>query len=128
MRLLIAVAVAALVSSLAPVTVQAQSVPVIGYHRNYRWDWDIDWLKQTGGFRDDYPYDPSLFYYTLPSRARSFALHPYTRDQYYQYYHDVPPPPGYEDSQVTRQEAYSCGNYSFMRIDRVPPYGYRCQK
>ena len=91
------------------------------------YDWDTDWLQQThGGFINTYPYDSSTFYQTLPSNAKSFALHPYTRNTYYQYYHDVPAPPGYE-SPMSNQDISSCSNYTFKRAAMVPPFGYRCQ-
>jgi len=67
------------------------------------------------------------FYYTLPSRSKSSALHPYFRNTYYQYYHELPPPPG-AIMPLTWREAYDCGNYSFMRPNRVMPYGFKCQK
>ncbi|MDD4628021.1 MAG: hypothetical protein PHE68_01345 [Candidatus Peribacteraceae bacterium] len=90
------------------------------------WQRDNAWLRQSnGGFASDYPYDAGLFYYTLPSRSRSFALHSYTRNNYYKYYHTLPPPQGYKP-QMTPQEAHDCGNYSFMRPNNVPPYGYKC--
>jgi hypothetical protein len=101
--------------------------PAEALSSRYRWDWDIEWLRETqGGFADEYLYDPSLFYYTLPSRARSFALHPYHRQNYYKTYHIFPPPPDYEQ-QLTPQELAACGNYTFSRPDRVPPFGYECR-
>ncbi|MDD5751652.1 MAG: hypothetical protein PHS73_04000 [Candidatus Peribacteraceae bacterium] len=94
----------------------------------YKWRIDNQWLTQSqGGFGDAYSYDTGLFYYTLPSRSQASALHPYFRSTYYQYYHDLPPPPSYQ-SPVTWQEARDCGNYSYMRPNRVTPYGYRCTK
>ena len=93
-----------------------------------QWSIDNEWVTETnGGFGDVYPYDSTLFYYTLPSRSQASALHPYFRNNYYQYYHDVPPPSGYE-APMTWQEARSCGNYSFKRPNRVTPYGYQCKK
>jgi hypothetical protein len=92
-----------------------------------QWQMDNAWLQQTnGGFAHDYPYDAGLFYSTLPSRSKSFALHSFTRNTYYKYYHILPPPSGYEP-QMTPQTAHDCGNYSFMRPNNVPPYGYKCQ-
>jgi len=93
----------------------------------HQWQMDDAWLRQTnGGFAYDYPFDSQLFYYTLPSHSKSFALHSFTRNSYYKYYHTFPPPAGYEP-QMTPQEAHDCGNYSFLRPNNVPPYGYRCQ-
>ena len=103
------------------------ALPAHATSTNYRYDWDIDWLKQTnGGFADEYFYDPTLFYYTLPSRARSFALHSYHRQNYYKTFRSLPPPPNYAP-QPTPQELAACGNYTFSRPDRVPPYGYECR-
>lgn len=91
------------------------------------YDWDTEWLQQTrGGFAYTYPYDAGMFYQTLPSRAASFALHPYTRNTYYQYYHDNPAPSGYI-SPTSNQDVSSCSNYSFRRSEMVPPYGYKCR-
>jgi len=104
------------------------ALPVQASSPNYRTDWDIEWLKQTnGGFASDYFYDPTMFYYTLPSRAKSFALHSYTRQSYYKTFHNLPPPPNYQPV-PTPQQLAACGNYTFSRPDRVPPFGYQCQK
>lgn len=112
---------AILVSSLLSAT------PAQAISSNYRYDWDYEWLQQTnGGFSNDYFYDPTLFYYTLPSRAKSFALHSYHRSQYYKTYHPFPPPVDYE-REPTPRELAACGNYTFSRPDRVPPFGYQCQ-
>ena len=92
----------------------------------YRWDWDNAWLRETnGGFIEEYPFDPGIFYHTLPSRSRSFALHSYNRNRYYQYFHDLPPPQGYE-KQPTVRELHDCRQYSFSRPNGIPPYGYKC--
>ena len=94
----------------------------------YQWRIDNEWLTTSqGGFGNAYPYDSGTFYYTLPSRSKSSALHPYFRNTYYQYYHELPPPPG-AIMPLTWREAYDCGNYSFMRPNRVMPYGFKCQK
>ncbi|MDD5042014.1 MAG: hypothetical protein PHX87_06445 [Candidatus Peribacteraceae bacterium] len=94
---------------------------------NYRYDWDYEWLQQTnGGFSDDYFYDPTTFYYTLPSRAKSFALHSYHRQNYYKTFHSFPAPPDYQ-RELTPQQLVECGNYTFSRYDRVPPFGYECR-
>lgn len=104
------------------------ALPAHAASSRYRVDWDIDWLQQTnGGFANEYFYDPTMFYYTLPSRAKSFALHSYTRQSYYKTFHAFPPPPNYEP-QPTPQELSACGNYTFSRPDRVPPYGYECTR
>jgi len=104
------------------------AVPASASSSNYRYDWDIEWLKQTnGGFANDYFYDPTMFYYTLPSRAKSFALHSYHRQNYYKTFRNLPPPPNYQPT-PTPQQLSQCGNYTFSRPGRVPPYGYECQK
>lgn len=120
---LIVPAAAILVSSLLlAVPAEAASTKT-----TYRLDWDIQWLSQTnGGFADSAFYDPTLFYYSLPSRAKSFALHSYHRQNYYKTYHALPPPVGYQQ-QPTPQELVACGNYTFSRFDRVPPFGYECR-
>ena len=111
---------AILVSSLLSAT------PVSATSPNYRYDWDYEWLQQTnGGFSSDYFYDPTMFYYTLPSRAKSFALHSYHRQNYYKTYHAFPAPANYQ-SEPTPQQLSACGNYTFTRPDRVPPFGYEC--
>ncbi len=121
-RIRFAVTTAAiLASSLFALPAQASSP-------NYRYDWDREWLQQTnGGFADSYFYDPTIFYYTLPSRAKSFALHPYHRQNYYKTYHPFPAPASYQ-AEPTPQDLYMCGNYTFSRYDRVPPFGYECQR
>ena len=93
---------------------------------HYRWDWDMDWLKQTdGGFANDFPFDPQTFYYTLPSRSKSFALHPYHRSHYYGYFSKFPPPP-WQKKPLTPKELHTCKNFSFLRPNGVPPFGYKC--
>jgi len=121
-RIRFAVTTAAiLASSLLALPAQASS-------SNYRYDWDREWLQQTnGGFSNSYFYDPTLFYYTLPSRAKRFALHSYHRQNYYKTYHAFPPPASYQPV-PTPQDLYKCGNYTFSRYDRVPPFGYECQR
>lgn len=102
------------------------ALPAHATSTRYRTNWDIDWLKQTnGGFANNYFYDPTMFYYTLPSRARSFALHSYHRQNYYKTFRSFPPPPNYTP-QPTPRELTTCGNYTFSRPDRVPPFGYEC--
>ncbi|ALM10430.1 MAG TPA: hypothetical protein DEB30_01515 [Candidatus Peribacter riflensis] len=104
------------------------AIPAQASSANYRYDWDIEWLQQTnGGFVSEYFYDPTLFYYTLPSRAKSFALHSFHRQNYYKTYHTFPPPVDYQ-REPTPRELTACGNYTFSRYDRVPPFGYECQR
>ncbi|MFH0851966.1 MAG: hypothetical protein V1876_04430 [Candidatus Peregrinibacteria bacterium] len=102
------------------------AAPALATSPNYRYDWDYEWLQQTnGGFADDYFYDPTTFYYTLPSRAKSFALHSYFRQNYYKTYHPFPAPSNYR-AEPTPQQLSACGNYTFTRPDRVPPFRYEC--
>lgn len=117
-----------IISACAVVVASFLSVtPVEASSSNYRTDWDLDWLQQTnGGFVRDAFYDPTLFYYTLPSRAKSFALHSYFRRNYYKTYHAFPAPVDYEQ-EPTPTDLVECGNYTFSRYDRVPPFGYQCQ-
>jgi len=104
------------------------ATPALASSSNYRTDWDFDWLQQTnGGFVNDAFYDPTLFYYTLPSRAKSFALHSYFRRNYYKTYHAFPAPMDYKQ-EPTPVDLMECGNYTFSRYDRVPPFGYECSK
>ncbi|MDD5103026.1 MAG: hypothetical protein PHX93_01350 [Candidatus Peribacteraceae bacterium] len=104
------------------------ATPAMATSPNYRYDWDIDWLQKTnGGFSSGYFYDPTTFYYTLPSRAKSFALHSYFRQNYYKTYHAFPAPVDYEE-ELTPAELVQCGNYTFSRYDRVPPFGYECTR
>lgn len=119
-RILLTVSAVAVVSA-------AGALPAGATSPNYRYDWDIDWLQQSGGgFVSDYFYDPTLFYYTLPSRAKSFALHSYHRQNYYKTFHRFPAPANYEPT-LTPQDLSSCSNYTFSRPDRVPPFGYECR-
>ncbi len=91
-------------------------------------DQDYQWLDETGGWLDAYPYDATLFYYTLPSYAKAFSLHPFHRNSYYRYYHTELPAEGTEPAGTDRIRARSCGNYSFFRPNsRIAPYGYQCQ-
>lgn len=116
----------ALTASAIAVLSLLSAVPAMASSPNYRTDWDIQWLRQTnGGFAHDYFYDPTLFYYTLPSRAKSFALHSYHRQNYYKTYHPFLPPADYQ-LEPTPQDLAACGNYTFSRPDRVPPFGYEC--
>lgn len=117
----------AAIAALALVTLFS-ALPALASSDTYRWDWDADWLRQTnGGFAYEYPYDATTFFYTLPSRSKSFALHPYHRRTYYQYYHELPPVPGFVP-RTTENSMRDCLNYSFSRFSRVPPYGYQCQE
>lgn len=116
------------VTAVAAASMLLGAVPAEAASRNYRIDWDIQWLKQTnGGFADDYFYDPTMFYYTLPSRAKSFALHSYHRQNYYKTFHAYPPSSDYQPEPSPQQLA-TCNNYTFSRPDRVPPFGYECQR
>lgn len=115
------------VSAVTFLTLLSLAVPAMASSTRYRTDWDAEWLRQTGGgFAYEYFYDPTSFYSTLPSRARSFALHSYHRQSYYKTYHGLPPPPGYTPPPTPRQLA-ACDNYTFERPDRVPPFGYECR-
>jgi hypothetical protein len=119
-RFIVSACVIAVSSLLSVLPAEASST-------NYRYDWDIEWLQQTnGGFVNDYFYDPTAFYYSLPSRAKSFALHSYHRQSYYKTFHRFPAPANYEPT-LTPQDLSSCSNYTFSRPDRVPPFGYQCQ-
>jgi|SRR3989344_113888 len=82
---------------------------------------------------------PKEYFYTHPDRAKTFALHPYHRGNYY-----APPvDPEYARYSINRksdvlyaqEHSYvpqpnrlaSCDNYSFRRPNyRVPPYRYFC--
>ncbi|MBU1910847.1 hypothetical protein KKG16_00365, partial [Patescibacteria group bacterium] len=88
---------------------------------------------------DPYRYSKEYFY-LHPDRAKSFALHPYFRNEYY----NAPVDPQQaryslnrlSDVKYAEENAYipqpswigTCDNYSFSRPNyRIPPYRYMCK-